>query len=430
VEHLVLANGLTVILSTDQRLPVAAVEVRYLVGAAHERPARSGFAHLFEHLMFQGAAHYNREYFDAFEPIGAAVNGTTNQDRTNYFERVPRNYLERALWMESDRMFNLLPVLTQQKLDNQRDVVRNERRQSYENQPYGLVGIHLPQALYPAGHPYHEPVIGSHADLTSATLADVKSFFREYYVPANAVLTVVGDFDASRVRRLAVQYFGRESHGKRATLPSPELPRIERRLHLTYPDRVELPRIHLVWHTPRLFAPGDAELDLWARVLGGGKTSRLYRALIYDAKLASGVEAVQVSQGLSSFFLIEATAAPGTPLAKLERGLLDALKAATQDPPTPDAMRRAVNGYRKQLYAQVETVTSRAHLLADYFQFAGTPRYLEQDLRRYTSASAEAVHAAARRWLPLDKYLRIDVVPQSTAGTPDGTQARARRADP
>jgi predicted Zn-dependent peptidase len=221
--------------------------------------------------MFQGSASYDREYFDAFEPIGAAVNGTTNQERTNYYERVPRNYLERAFWMESDRMFHLLPVLTQQKLDNQRDVVKNERRQSYENRPYGMVGVYLPQLLYPAGHPYHEPVIGSHVDLTAATLQDVKRFFREYYAPANAVLTVVGDFDASRTQSLAQQYFGRGPGGKRATLPSPALRRIERRLHFTYPDRVELPRIHLAW--PQ--APDYFPALVYNRLLGGAFGSRL-----------------------------------------------------------------------------------------------------------------------------------------------------------
>lgn len=416
VETVTLDNGLTVLLSEDHRLPVVAVEVRYLVGSANERAGRSGFAHLFEHLMFQGSEHYDKEYFEPFEPIGAAVNGTTNQDRTNYFERVPSSFLELALWMESDRMFHLLPALTQQKLDNQRDVVKNERRQRYENPPYGMLWVYLPQTLYPKGHPYHEPVIGSHADLTAASLRDVKDFFREYYVPANAVLTIVGDFEPAATKALVKKYFGHGNGGKRAVPPPPQQPKLDRIEHLTRTDDVKLPMITLAWHTPALFAPGDAELDLLSSVLTSGKTSRLYKPLVYDQKVAKDVQAFQASQRMSSFFVIQATAAPKVELAQLEKSLLKALEQALATPPSDDEMQRAKNGYKKGFYARLESVVSRASTLSTYHHLAGNPDYLQQDLRRYTGARAAEVHDAAKKWLDPKRYVRIDIVPGPKAG--------------
>ncbi len=425
VEKLTLDNGMTVLLSEDRRLPVVAVEVRYLVGSANERAGRSGFAHLFEHLMFQGSQHFDNEYFGPFEPIGAAVNGTTNQDRTNYFERVPSNYLELALWMESDRMFSLLPALTQKKLDNQRDVVKNERRQRYENPPYGMVWVYLPQTLYPKGHPYHEPVIGSHADLTAASLDDVKEFFREYYVPSNALLTIVGDFDPAEAKALAKKYFDRGNGGKRAPDVAATVPKLEKIEHLTKTDQVELPRIHLAWHTPALFAAGDAELDLWSSVLASGKTSRLFKPLVYDQKVAKDVQAFQASQKLSSFFVIQATAAPGKSVAQLEKALLETLKNSLARPPTDDEMQRALNGFKKDFYTRIESVVSRAGTLSTYQHFAGTPDYLQQDLARYTSARASNVHEAAKKWLPLERYVRIDIVKGAKAGGSETPAAAA-----
>ncbi|MFO0565498.1 MAG: pitrilysin family protein [Polyangiaceae bacterium] len=349
VEQYTLESGMTVLLSEDHRLPVVAVEVRYLVGSAHERKGRSGFAHLFEHLMFQGSKNFDDEYFKPFEPIGGNVNGTTTQDRTNFYERVPSNYLELALWMESDRMFNLLPSLTQDRLDNQRDVVKNERRQRYENPPYGLAWLYLTEALYPESHPYGHTVIGSHADLSAASLDDVKGFFREYYVPSNAVLTVVGDFQPAQAKALVKQYFGGSegSPGKRAPAPKASMPKLEQIVHVVKTDDVKLPRIYLAWHTPAIFAPGDAELDLLSSILTNGKTSRLYKPLVYEKKVAKDVEAFQASMQASSFYVVQATAAPGKSVKELEAALLDALAKALATPPSADEMKRAVNGYKR-----------------------------------------------------------------------------------
>ncbi|MEZ4470796.1 MAG: pitrilysin family protein [bacterium] len=411
VKTYTLDNGLTVLLSHDDRLPVVAVEVRYLVGSAHEVKGRSGFAHLFEHLMFQGSKSFDDEYFKPFEPIGAAVNGTTNTDRTNYYERVPANYLELALWMESDRMSGLLDALTQEKLDNQRDVVKNERRQRYENTPYGMVWKYLARDLYPEGHPYHHTTIGSHADLTAASLDDVKGFFRQYYVPANAILTIVGDFDEDAAELLVEQYFGAMPAGKRAPTPTAEIPVLPGPKHLTSTDDVKLPRVYLAWHSPALYSPEDAALDVLSSILTDGKTSRLYKPLVYEQKVAKDVSAFQASRALGSLYVVVATAAPGQTVDALAQALDGALAEALSTPPTEDELTRALNGWRKGFYGQVESVLSRAQLLSNYLHFTGDADFLADDLARYTDLKAADVHAAAKKWLVSDRRVRIDIVP-------------------
>jgi zinc protease len=411
-----LKNGLTVLLSRDQRLPVVAVDVRYMVGSSYERKGRSGFAHLFEHLMFQGSKHYDHEYFTPFEPIGGEVNGSTTQDRTNFFERVPDNYLDLALWMESDRMEYLLPALDQAKLDNQRDVVKNERRQRYENQPYGMAWIYLGRMLFPPGHPYHHSVIGSHADLTAASLSDVKGFFHEYYAPANAMLTIVGDFEPEQAKALVEKYFGSIPAGKRASLPKVPPAELTKIVQQTHPDDVKLPRVYLAWHSPPLYKKGDAELDLLGSVLSDGKTSRLYQPLVYDKKIAKDVNAYQVSMRLGSFFVVQATAAPGVSVDKLSTELLSTLKLALSKPPSKDEMTRAINGYKKSFYQRLEGVVSRAATLATYYQYTGNANYLDQDLGRYAHATSADVADAAHRYVHLDRYVRLDIVPGSKAG--------------
>jgi zinc protease len=416
VETRRLDNGLTVLLSEDHSLPVVAAEVRYFVGSANERPGRSGFAHLFEHLMFQGSQHYDKEYFTPFEPVGAVVNGTTNQDRTNYFERVPSNYLGLALWMEADRMGFLLPALRQDKLDNQREVVKNERRQRYENEPYGMFHTYVTAELFPKGHPYRESVIGSHADLTAASLDDVRGFFREYYTPSNAVVTVVGDVKADEAFELVKKHFGALPAGKRAADPRAALPKRTAGAHLTKTDDVKLPRVHLAWVTPALFASGDAELDLFSTVIAGSKTSRLYKPLVYDKKVAKDVTAYQASMRLGSYYVIQATAAPGVSVEVLSKELGAALRTALATPPTDDELARAQAEYRKSFYQRVEGVMSRAQLLSTYFHFTGRPDYLAEDLKRYTGATPALVGAAAQQWLVPELAVRIDVVPGAKAG--------------
>ncbi|MCB9542311.1 MAG: insulinase family protein [Myxococcales bacterium] len=417
VETVTLANGLTVLLSRDDRLPVVAVEVRYLVGSGHEPKGRTGFAHLFEHLMFQGSQHFDDEYFKPFEPIGAAVNGTTNTDRTNYYQRVPREYLELALWMESDRMENLLPVLTQQKLDNQRDVVKNERRQSYEDRPYGMFWIWLLESLFPEGHPYHHSTIGSHEDLTAATLDDVKGFFAQYYTPANAMVTIVGDFDPAEAKALVQKYFGHLPAGTRAEAPKPAPVVLDKAKHRVQTDDVPLPRIYYAWPTPALYEDGDAALDILATLLTDGKSSRLYQPLVYEQKVAKDVAAFQVSMGRAGFFVVMATAAPGKSLDAVQKALDRALADAIAKPPTADEMTRALNGWRKSFYGRVESVLSRAQLLSNYAHLTGRADYLAEDLARYTGLDAAAIQAAAKKYLG-ENRVRLDIVP-----APEGAAA-------
>ena len=278
-----LDNGLDVLIHEDHGCPIVAVNLWYHVGSKNEKPGRTGFAHLFEHLMFEGSQHYDKGYFHPLQEAGALLNGSTNADRTNYWEVVPRNALELALWMESDRMGYLLPALTDAKFENQREVVLNERRQNYENRPYGFASMAVVEALYPPDHPYHWMTIGGADDIRAARLDDVRAFFQTYYRPRNASLALAGDVDTDEALALVTRYFGDLDAGDEpprvdAAPPGP----IVSELRLLLEDRVELPRLYISWHSPALFAKDDAELDLVAEVLASGKTSRLYRTLVYD----------------------------------------------------------------------------------------------------------------------------------------------------
>ena len=314
-----LDNGLDVIVHEDHQLPMVAVNLWYHVGSKNERPGRTGFAHLFEHLMFEGSAHHDSGFFEPLQRAGGLLNGSTNTDRTNYWEVVPTGALDLALWMESDRMGHLLPALTDEKFVNQRDVVLNERRQNYENRPYGLAGVALSAALFPPDHPYHWITIGDPDDLRAATLDDVRAFFETYYHPGNASLTLAGDIESDRALALADQYFGEIPRGP-ASPPVLTAPLANASRSLVLEDRVELPRLYLGWHSPAMFAAGDAELDLAADVLAHGKTSRLYRQLVYEQRVATDVSAYQHSRELSGVFQVACTAAAGVALAGARAG--------------------------------------------------------------------------------------------------------------
>src|SRR5471032_1769063 len=307
-----LPNGLRVILHEDHKVPMVSVNMWYHVGSARELTKRTGFAHLFEHLMFMGSGHVKPGEFDEWlEAAGGDNNGSTETDRTNYWINVPSNAIELALFLESDRMGYLLDSMTPKTVDAQRDVVKNERRQSYENRPYGQAELLLGELLYPEGHPYHWPVIGYMPDLTAASYDDVVAFFKTYYAPGNASLVVAGDIDPVATRKLVEKWFGDIKAGAAVTpmtIPGVALTGVTKK---TVTDKVQLPRIYLAWLTPAHFAPGDAAMDMVADALAGGKNSRLYKRLVYDMQIAQDVQAYQNSQGLSSYFLIEATARPG-----------------------------------------------------------------------------------------------------------------------
>lgn len=396
-----LPNGLEVILDEDHRTPIVTVNIWYHVGSKDEAERRNGFAHLFEHVMFQGSKHVAEDtYFRHLEKAGASsINGTTNTDRTNYFETVPANQLELALWLESDRMGFLLDHADEKTFQSQREVVKNERRQNYENAAYGLVGQTIREELFPKDHPYHRLTIGSPADLDEATIEDVRAFFRKYYVPNNATLVLSGDFDRKKALALVEKYFGPIPRGpavprkKPAVVPHPGETRIE------VEAGVELPRVYVSWSTPPLFAPGDGELDLLAHVLTGGKTSRLYKRLVYDLQIAQSVSASQASMELASVFEIVAAAMPGhTPeeLLKVIDEELEKLRAGGVD----DAeLGRAKTSVIAGSVFEIERSSARANRLNSYNHYVGDPNWLSQDMARTTTATKESVANVARTWL-------------------------------
>lgn len=413
-----LSNGLAVVVHEDHRCPIVAVDLWYHVGSKNERPGRTGLAHLVEHLMFEGSAHHDRGYFHPLQSAGAAVNGSTNADRTNYWEVVPAVALELALWMESDRMGHLLPALTAEKFANQRAVVLNERRQNYENRPYGLAPVALAAALYAPDHPYHWVTIGHPDDLRAATVEDVHAFFRTYYHPANASLAIAGDVDVDRAFRLAREYFEEIPGGPPVAGGEAARPVLGGETRWRLEDRVELPRLYLAWHTPAMFAPGDAELDLVAELLGSGKTARLYRALVRERRLATEVVASQQSRELSSVFQIAVTAAPGRTLTEVEAAVTAEVARLQDAGPTEEEMARCAAQVEAQFWHRLQSVGGfggKADQLNAYNVFLGEPGSFAADLERYRRATLGALRDAARTFLAPDRRVALSVVPRGHA---------------
>lgn len=409
-----LANGLDVIVHEHRQLPMVAVNVWYHVGSKNERPGRTGFAHLFEHLMFEGSEHYDRGYFQPLQQAGGLLNGSTNPDRTNYWEVVPTGALELALWMESDRMGYLLPALTREKFENQRDVVLNERRQNYENRPYGLAGIALAAALFPPDHPYHWLTIGSADDLRAASLDEVREFFSAYYHPANASLSLAGDIEPDRAFDLAEQYFGEIPAGSRPAAVE-AMGSLQADAQLVMEDRVELPRLYLAWHSPEMFGRDDADLDLAADLIAHGKTSRLYRSLVYDMQIATDVVAYQHSREISGVFQIATTAAPGVALADLEPVIVETLNDVAAQGPTEAEIERARAQTDAQFVYRIQTIGGfggKSDQLNAYNVFRGDPGYFAADRTRYDSATRQSIASAVKGWLFARPRVALSVVPR------------------
>jgi zinc protease len=412
-EKYTLANGLEVILHEDRSVPLVAVEMWYKVGSGDEQRGRTGFAHLFEHVMFMGSENVPVGAFDQWlEAAGGNNNGSTNTDRTNYFELVPSNALPLALWLEADRMGRLLPTLDQAKLDLQRDVVKNERRQSYDNRPYGRANETILAALYPAGHPYSWPTIGSMADLSAATLEDVKTFFRTYYAPNNASLAIAGDFNRDSVKVWVQRYFGWVPRG-------PELPpratparvMIPRDTAVVLEDRVQLPRVYYTWPTVRLFHPDDAALDVLAYILAGDKNSRLYRRLVYEAQVAQDVSAWQLSPRLDGFFRVEVTPRPSQDPSRVMRMADEEIKRLIRDGVNAREIARAQNTFRARFLDDLASVLGKGSQLSSYNYFAGTPDFVQQDAARYDRVTAADVQRVARTYVGAPKVI-LTVVPE------------------
>jgi zinc protease len=411
-----LDNGMVVILHEDHALPLVAVNIMVKVGSRFEEPRRTGFAHLFEHLMFMGTKRVPTKMFDAWmEAEGGWNNASTSEDRTDYYEVGPSHSLPLLLWLEADRFASLGKEMTLEKLDAQRDVVRNERRQTSENQPYGKVELRLPELLYPEGHPYHHPVIGSHEDLQAATVDDVKAFFSRHYVPNNASLVVAGDFERAHIQEVIETYFGALTSAELPKAPPADVPKLGAVVRETMRDNVELPKVVMAWHSPARFTPGDAELDLAAVILEQGKSSRLYKALVYDHALAQEVSAMQSSQDLSSSFIIEAIAQPGVELGKLEAAI-DAEVAKLRDEPVSAAeLTRAKNQFETGFVSKIQSIAERADLLNRYQTYVGDPGYIDKDMQRYRSVSPESLQATVKGALDPSARVILRIVPGDAA---------------
>jgi zinc protease len=417
-----LPNGLHVILHEDHSVPIVSVNVWYHVGSAREVTGRTGFAHLFEHLMFMGSGHVKPGQFDEWlESAGGSNNGSTAEDRTNYWINVPSNALELALFLESDRMGYLLDTMTSQTVDAQRDVVKNERRQSIDNRPYGMADITLGEMLYPEGHPYHWPTIGYMPDLTAASYDDVVAFFKKYYAPGNASLVVAGDIDPAKARSLVEKWFGDVKAGAAVapmTIPGVMLNGVQKK---TLTDKVQLPRLYLAWLTPRHLEPGDAALDVVADILAGGKNSRLYKRLVYDMQIAQSVQAAQASQALSSYFLISATPRPGHSVEEIEKVIDEEIATLQQQPPSDHEVGRSLNQIEASFYNRMERVGGfggKADQLNAYYTNTGNPDWFNEDLARYRALSATDVQAAAQRFLPHDCRVELTVMPEQKQPRP------------
>ena len=412
-----LANGLHVILHEDHTVPLLTVNVWYDVGSAREKPGRTGFAHLFEHLMFMGSKNAKYGAFDQLlEAAGGTNNASTAEDRTNYYIDVPSNALDLALFLESDRMAYLIEAMSPKTVDAQRDVVKNERRESYENAPYGMTSIEIAEMLYPKGHPYRWPTIGYMEDLTAATYDDVIQFFRTYYQPANASLVIAGDIDPVKTRASVEKWFADVKPGA-APVPPIDYPHpvINEVRKKTIQDRVQLPRLYLTWLTPAHLEPGDAELDVLSLLLAGGKNSRLYKRLVYDLQIAQDVAAVQGSKSLNSEYQIVVTARPDADIAKIKSIVDEEVSRIQKETPTEREFRRAINQIESSFYDRMERVGDYggvADQMNSYYDATGNPGYFDEDLSRYRALSPDDITAAALRFLPLTRRVELVVEPK------------------
>ena len=413
VEKYTLGNGLEVILHQDHSVPLVAVQMFYKVGSGDEQKGRTGFAHLFEHVMFMGSENVPVGAFDQWlEAAGGNNNGTTNSDRTTYYEVLPSNALPLALWLEADRMGRLLPTMDQAKLDVQRDVVKNERRQSYDNRPYGRANETILAALYPPGHPYSWPTIGSMTDLSAASLEDVKSFFRTYYAPNNSSLAIAGDFNRDSVRTWVQRYFGEIPRGPEVP-PRPTPPRValQRDTALVLEDRVQLPRAYYSWLTVPLYHKDDAALDLLAQILAGDKNARLYKSLVYESQVAQDVSAWQMSPRLDGVFRVEVTPRPGQDPSKVMRMVDEEIAKIIRDGVTPRELARAQNSFRMRFLDDLASVFGKVMQVSSYNYYAGTPDYVQEDAARYDRVTADDIRRVASTYLGAPKVI-LTVVPE------------------
>jgi len=419
-----LENGLTVILHQDRTAPLIAIHVEYNVGSKDEKPNRTGFAHLYEHLMFQGSEHLPKGEADRLlSAAGANGNGGTAEDDTVYWEEGPSGALDQILYIESERMGFLLRTIDQGKLDNQREVVLNELRQRYQMVPYGMAFERLMESLWDPEFPYHWLSIGKERDIEAATLEDVREFFVHWYGPNNAVLVVAGDFDAATAKAMVQKWFGGIPARPTPPRTAPEPRPLVAEKRVTMPDRVQLPRVYLAWQSPRAFAAGDAALDVVATLLADGKSARLTGRLEMREQIAQGVSAAQESRELAGAFLVVATPKPGVTLGRLEAEIDEELSRLASEPPSAEELTRAKNKIEAGAVFGLEPLggfSGRAAALANYYLRTGDPGFLERDLERYRAVTAADVTAAARTYLRKDARVVLEVVPADPAAQGSG----------
>jgi zinc protease len=413
-----LENGLEVILHQDKTAPVVYVSIWYHVGSGDETPGKSGFAHLFEHMMFQGAKHIGEDvHFPILRAIGVSnVNGTTNTERTNYYEEIPSNQLETALWLESDRMGYMLPVLTEKSLDNQRQVVRNERRQNYDDAAYGKTRFALPAALYPEGHPLHYPTIGLHEDIANASLADVKGFFSKWYVPSNATLVLAGDFEIEDARKLVDKWFASFPKTTKPAKLETAQPKLTKSTRVTIDDPfATLRRVQYAWHSAKMFAPGDAELDVVAMALGQQGTGRLYKILVLDKQLARSVSVFQQS-GRSSIFGISVDLRPEADMAEVEKIIDEEIEKVRKDGVTAKELERSVVNFETDTVWGLESLQARVEQLQSFNHYTGNPDYITTNLDRYRKTSLDKIKQVAADTLGKNQRVEVITMPVKKEG--------------
>ena len=410
-----LPNGLRVLLSPDHRAPIVAVNIWYDVGSRHEKPGKTGFAHLFEHMMFQGSEHVAKgEHFSQIQAAGGTLNATTWLDRTNYFETLPSHELELALWLESDRLASLLPAMTQEKLDNQRDVVKNERRFSVDNQPYGTWDEKVQALLFPDAHPYHHPPIGSMEDLDAASLDDVREFFAAHYAPNNAVLTIAGDFDPPEALSLVERHFG-PIPANPAIPPAPDStvePLLGRELREMVPDRVPLPRVYLAHRMPIFGTPGFDALEVAVDLLAAGRASRLYRALVREQQVAQDVTSFAFPIiGGAAMLVIWATARPGITSERVEAALVAEVDRLASEDPSDEELGRVRNLHAASVESSLERISERADRLSMYGCLFDEPERVNTEVSRYLAVDAGRLREAAAASIRRDNRLVLTYVP-------------------
>jgi predicted Zn-dependent peptidase len=425
-----LANGLRLIVAEDHLAPVVAINVWYDVGSKHEQPGKTGFAHLFEHVMFQGSRHVAKaEHIALIQAAGGTMNGTTWLDRTNYFETLPSHQLDLGLWLEADRMATLLDALSQENLDNQREVVKNEKRWSYDNRPYGSWQEKLQAHLFPADHPYHHPTIGSMADLDAASLDDVKAFFQTYYAPNNAVLSVVGDVDTDAVRASAERFFG-------SIPPNPSIPPLAdlslpptlgKEIREVVTDRVPLPRIYVGFRAPVFGDPRLDALEVAGHILAGGKGSRLHRRLVRDERIAQDVALFALGfVGGASVATGWATVRPGISVDRVERAFHEEIERITMEPVTDDELTRAKALIEADELGALQRVEERADRLSMYATLFDRPALINEMLGRYLAVTPDAIMAAAAATYRPDNRLVLTYLPEMPPAESEAVEADQR----